>query len=107
MPEKNSKVNFKKTQRDKKRGEKDEEKMFSVCFVVSVTKQIFTKKKEERYENCSCNHNLSSLAILLAIFLKPIDVPDIRLNRTPFNDKRGNLHTSISHETTESVVASP
>jgi hypothetical protein len=53
------------------------------------------------------NHNLSSLAILLAIFLNPIDVPDIRLNRTPFNDRRGNLHTSISHDTTESVFGSP
>ncbi len=60
--------------------------------------------KEKRKE---INHNLSSLAILLAIFLKPIDVPDIRLNRTPFNDRRGNLHTSISHDTTESVFGSP
>jgi hypothetical protein len=61
-------------------------------------------KEKKRKE---INHNLSSLAILLAIFLKPIDVPDIRLNRTPFNDRRGNLHTSISHDTTESVFGSP
>jgi len=63
--------------------------------------RTYIKKKKE------INHNLSSLAILLAIFLKPMDVPDIRLNRTPFNDKRGNLHTSISHDTTESVFGSP
>lgn len=43
------------------------------------------------------SHSLSSFAILLAIFLNPIDVPSMRLNLTPFNDKRGNLHTSISH----------
>ena len=60
-------------------------------------------KKQKRQEN----HNLSSFAILLAMFLKPIDVPDIRLNRTPFNDRRGNLHTSISQDTTESVFGSP
>lgn len=42
-------------------------------------------------------YSLSSLAILDAISLKPIEVPDILLNRTPFKDNRGNLHTSISH----------
>ena len=35
----------------------------------------------------------SSFAILDAIFLKPIEVPDILLNLTPFSDSRGNLHT--------------
>jgi hypothetical protein len=63
--------------------------------------------QKRREDSKKRNHNLSSLAILLAIFLNPIDVPDIRLNRTPFNDRRGNLHTSISHDTTESVFGSP
>lgn len=53
------------------------------------------------------SHSLSSFAILLAIFLKPIDVPDIRLNRTPFKESRGSLQTSISHCTWLSVAASP
>lgn len=53
------------------------------------------------------SHSLSSFAILLAIFLKPIDVPEIRLNRTPFRESRGSLHTSISHCTWLSVAASP
>lgn len=53
------------------------------------------------------SHSLSSFAILLAIFLKPIDVPEIRLNRTPFSESRGSLHTSISHCTWLSVAASP
>jgi len=53
------------------------------------------------------SHSLSSFAILLAIFLKPIDVPEIRLNRTPFRESRGNLQTSISHCTWLSVAASP
>jgi hypothetical protein len=82
------------------------EKKTDSCEIQSLKKkrlgqQTYIKKKNE------INHNLSSLAILLAIFLKPIDVPDIRLNRTPFNDRRGNLHTSISHDTTESVFGSP
>lgn len=53
------------------------------------------------------SHSLSSFAILLAIFLKPIDVPEIRLNRTPFRESRGSLQTSISHCTWLSVAASP
>lgn len=53
------------------------------------------------------SHSFSSLAILDAIFLKPIDVPEMRLNRTPFRDSRGSLHTSISHWTKESVFGSP
>lgn len=53
------------------------------------------------------SHSLSSFAIFDAMFLKPIDVPDIRLNRTPFKDSRGSLHTSISHCTSESVLGSP
>jgi hypothetical protein len=61
----------------------------------------------EHYTSGRKNHNFSSLAILLAIFLKPIDVPDMRLNRTPLSDRRGSLHTSISHDTTESVFGSP
>ena len=53
------------------------------------------------------SHSLSSFAILLAMFLKPIDVPEIRLNRTPFRESRGSLQTSISHCTWLSVAASP
>lgn len=52
-------------------------------------------------------HSLSSLAILQAMFLKAMDVPDILLKRTPLSDKRGNLHTSISHWTRLSCRASP
>ncbi|KAK7602322.1 hypothetical protein V9T40_007911 [Parthenolecanium corni] len=53
------------------------------------------------------SQSFSSLAILEAIFLKPIDVPDILLKRTPLSESRGNLHTSISHWTSESVFGSP
>lgn len=53
------------------------------------------------------DHNLSSLAIFEAIFLKPIDVPEMRLNLTPLSDNLGSLHTSISHCTRESVLGSP
>jgi len=52
-------------------------------------------------------YNLSSLAILDAIFLNPIEVPEIRLNLTPFNESRGSLHTSISHCTRLSDWGSP
>ena len=41
--------------------------------------------------------SFNSFAILEAISLNPMEVPDILLNRTPFNDSLGNLHTSISH----------
>lgn len=44
-----------------------------------------------------CSQSFKSLAIFEAIFLNPIDVPDIRLKRTPFSDNLGSLHTSISH----------
>lgn len=53
------------------------------------------------------SQSFNSLAIFEAIFLKPIDVPDILLKRTPFNESRGNLHTSISHWTSESAFGSP
>lgn len=43
--------------------------------------------------------NLKSFVIFDAIFLKAILLPLTRLNRTPFNDNRGSLHTSISHWT--------
>ena len=72
-----------------------------------MTERRRRSKEEEEEEEEEINHNFSSLAILLAIFLKPMDVPDIRLNRTPFNDSRGNLQTSISQETTDSVLGSP
>lgn len=83
------------------------------------------------------SHRRRSYAIFDAIFLKPILVPirkyvlhwlgsrdwdvwnvdflfgfhwylpEILLNRTPFKDNRGNLHTSISHWTNESLFGSP
>lgn len=53
------------------------------------------------------SHSRRSYAILDAMFLKPILVPEMRLNRTPFRERRGNLHTSISHCTSESVLGSP
>ena len=43
------------------------------------------------------HHSFNSLATLEAMFLKLIDVPAMRLKRTPFRDNRGSLHTSISH----------
>lgn len=52
-------------------------------------------------------HSLSSLAILQAIFLKAMDVPDILLKRTPLSERRGSLQTSISHWTRLSCRASP
>lgn len=53
------------------------------------------------------SQSFSSFAILDAMFLNPIDVPEIRLNRTPFNESLGSLQTSISHWTKESVFGSP
>ena len=47
--------------------------------------------------SAKCVYNLSSFAILDAISLNPIDVPEILLNLTPFSDSLGNLQTSISH----------
>jgi len=54
-----------------------------------------------------CSQSFRSLAIFDAMFLNPMDVPDMRLNRTPFSDSLGSLHTSISHWTSESVFGSP
>lgn len=53
------------------------------------------------------SHSFNSFAIFDAMFLNPIDVPEIRLKRTPFNESRGSLQTSISHWTSESVFGSP
>ena len=53
------------------------------------------------------SHSRRSYAIFEAMFLKPMLVPEMRLNRTPFRDRRGSLHTSISHCTRESVLGSP
>lgn len=53
------------------------------------------------------SHRRRSYAILLAIFLKPMLVPEIRLNLTPLRESRGSLQTSISHCTNESVLGSP
>lgn len=52
-------------------------------------------------------YSFSSFAILDAMFLKPIEVPEIRLKRTPLRDNLGSLQTSISHWTSESVLGSP
>lgn len=51
--------------------------------------------------------SLSSFAIFEAMFLNPMEVPEIRLKRTPFNESLGSLQTSISHWTRESVLGSP
>lgn len=53
------------------------------------------------------SYSLSSLAILEAMFLKAMEVPDMRLKRTPLRDRRGSLQTSISHWTRLSCRASP
>ncbi len=45
------------------------------------------------------NHSCNSLEILDAICLKAIELPEIRLNLTPFRESLGSLHTSISHWT--------
>jgi hypothetical protein len=47
------------------------------------------------------SHSFSSLAILEAIFLNPIDVPEMRLKRTPFRERRGSLHTYKFHRRKE------
>lgn len=52
-------------------------------------------------------YSFSSLAILDAMFLKAMDVPEIRLKRTPLSERRGSLHTSISHWTRLSACPSP
>jgi len=52
-------------------------------------------------------YSFSSFAILDAMFLKPMEVPEIRLKRTPLSDSLGSLQTSISHCTRESVLGSP
>lgn len=42
-------------------------------------------------------YNFNSLATVEAIFLKLIEVPAMRLKRTPLRERRGSLQTSISH----------
>jgi len=59
------------------------------------------------FTDSSSLYSFNSLAILLAMFLKPIDVPDILLNLTPLRLSLGSLQTSISHWTNESVLGSP
>ena len=49
----------------------------------------------------------NSFAIFEAIFLKLMELPEMRLNRTPFSDNRGSLHTSISHCTLLSSAELP
>lgn len=56
---------------------------------------------------CRGSHSFNSLAIFDAIFLKPMLVPDILLKRTPLSERRGSLHTSISHCTRLSALGSP
>ena len=68
---------------------------------------LFSSSATETNSTSAPSHNFSSLVIFEAIFLKPIEVPEIRLNRIPFNDNRGSLQTSISHCTSESVYGSP
>lgn len=77
--------------------------------------------------SCLLSHRRRSNAMRDAMFLKPILVPailkiklyllvvhniekylpEMRLKRTPFKERRGNLQTSISHWTNESVLGSP
>lgn len=52
-------------------------------------------------------YSFSSLAIFEAMFLKAMEVPEIRLKRTPLSERRGSLHTSISHWTRPSACPSP
>lgn len=56
---------------------------------------------------CVGDQRFSSCAILEAMFLKPMEVPEIRLKRTPFRLSRGSLQISISHWTSESALGSP
>lgn len=65
------------------------------------------RRRRRRRAPLPGSHSLSSFAILDAMFLKPILVPDIRLKRTPLSERRGSLHTSISHCTRESALGSP
>jgi len=41
------------------------------------------------------------------MFLNPTHVPEIRLNRIPWRESRGSLHTSMSHVTSVSPLESP
>lgn len=45
------------------------------------------------------NHNCNSFEIRDAICLKAIELPEMRLNLTPFSESLGSLQTSISHWT--------
>lgn len=76
-----------------------------VCAVYMYMNSRKTYVFNNRFSVCS--QSFKSLAIFEAMFLNPIEVPDMRLKRTPFRDSRGNLHTSISHWTSESVFGSP
>lgn len=68
-----------------------------VCCVCMVIYKRFKKTYVFNDRFSVCSQSFKSFAIFEAMFLNPIDVPDIRLKRTPFNESLGNLHTSISH----------
>ena len=66
------------------------------------------KEKKKEIGLLNCLHIIElNLKCYFIFFSLPIEVPDILLKRTPFKDNRGNLHTSISHWTNESVLGSP
>ena len=69
--------------------------MFSFSFFLSFSFLSFYLQScsESELSETAGSHSFSSLAILEAIFLNPIDVPEMRLKRTPFRERRGSLHT--------------
>lgn len=75
------------------------------CQTHSIHTQYFVKKKKivqlilSRYSFTLFVHSFNSLATLEAMFLKAMDEPDILLNLTPLRERRGSLHTSITHWT--------
>ena len=67
---------------------------FCFYFVFFLLLLLFLQScSESELSEATGSHSFSSLAILEAIFLNPIDVPEMRLKRTPFRERRGSLHT--------------
>lgn len=71
------------------------DKMMTSRGVVMTSRGVISKLEFEA--DIKGYYSLNSLAMLTAMSLKANELPDIRLKRTPFRDRRGSLQTSISH----------
>lgn len=65
---------------------------------------LYQSASEVESSETAGSHSFSSLAIFEAIFLNPIDVPEMRLKRTPFKESRGSLHTCKEKKQTKTNV---